>query len=301
LNKQNYQDERRYNYRDRSHDIDYDRDRDYYSKDRIHDKQKEDRHYDDRKREQSFRSDQDRERYHNDNRVRKRHRDDPDSDSGEFHAEQYERSNSKNSIIEKEKDINVGIENSNDVENNSVFHFNAVQIVNHFQEIFADSKTDSKKRVEAISELFTTNIIISSLKTEKLLLTGREAIFESFQRTSPSIAECSRRLFIPSVENDASAISYCLDLHTPGTSPGLGDKTKDTVILYRCDEETAKITHVWGAADPDQLASKSQLTKTDLLQATVWKWTTKIFQTIYPSFSDHQPTYFHDYTNIETI
>jgi hypothetical protein len=31
-------------------------------------------------------------------------------------------------------------------------------------------------------------------------------------------------------------ISYCLDCHAPQSSPGLGDRSKDTVLLYRCED-----------------------------------------------------------------
>ena len=202
------------------------------------------------------------------------------------------------------------------------FTFSAIQIVNRFLEVFASPTATPAQRLDSIIDLFDEQAVIASLKTEKPLLTGIEAIRTSFAKTTATTGiECSRRLYIPykptpNTTNTSigpvtgtgtgtgidSKYSYTLDFHTPGSSPGLGDPNKDTVLLYQCNENTSKIVHIWGTVDTDILASKVVVSENDVYKCNVWKWVLLVLQKQEPEVEiGTREMYFHDYTNIETI
>jgi len=194
------------------------------------------------------------------------------------------------------------------------FKFNAVQIVNRLLDVYGTSfktaEAPSKKRLEEIALLFSEDAAILSLKTGKELLRGRQKIEQSFAGTSAARATCAKRLFIESsaaanfnAKSDADAsVSFALDLHVPGTSPGLGDRTKHTVLLYRV--ESNLITHVWGGVDADKMSANEKLTKEDLvtkLKETI----SRIIEQDYPHCFEKEAEngvvdiHFHDYCNLE--
>ena len=204
----------------------------------------------------------------------------------------------------------------------SPFSFSAIQIVNRFLEVFASPTPTPAQRLDSIIELFDEHAVIASLKTEKPLLTAIEAIRASFAKTTATTGiECSRRLYIPykpapnttriststgtgtgTETGIDSKYSYTLDFHTPGSSPGLGDPNKDTVLLYQCNENTSKIVHIWGTVDTDILASKVAVTESDVYKCNIWKWVLLVLQKQEPEVEiGTRDMYFHDYTNIETI
>ena len=94
---------------------------------------------------------------------------------------------------------------------------------------------------------------------------------------------------------------FCIDFHEKDTSPGLGDRTKESVLLYQCDEKKCKIIHIWGTADTENIASKKTVTEMDIFKSTIWKWVLPILLVHVPSFDHNYTTHFHDYTNIESI
>ena len=81
----------------------------------------------------------------------------------------------------------------------------------------------------------------------------------------------------------------------------MGDRSKDMALFYECDESSAKIIHIWGTADPQNLPSKKELKELELYQSTIWKWILSILINKIPSFDHTYTTHFHDYTNIESI
>jgi hypothetical protein len=172
---------------------------------------------------------------------------------------------------------------------------------------------------------------VLSLKSGKVMLSGKSSIRSSFTRTSPEESRCSHRvvLNIPqdTVSSDAYAsneggsdstvgasnrsVSYCLDFHPPFTSPGLGDRTKDTALLYRC--VGSLLTHIWGAVDPDKFSStwSKQSTsatvsasKEAVLETKCWTWAAAVVSKEFPSFpllvEDSEVVIFHDYNTIES-
>jgi hypothetical protein len=249
---------------------------------------------------------------------------------GKQSSDHYEATaNKKEDHNESDDEVDLDIGNE--------FHFNAIQIVNRFLELFGydlqahksmigltkkegikvePSEYEVKQaRLDLLEKSFTENAIVASMKTNKVLLSGHAAIRSSFGSTRPLKAECTRRLFIPddkgqsshNLPSDEEVVSYCLDLHIPNSSPGLGDPTKDVALLYECvsnkhsnpDSNPPAIRYVWGAIDPDKLASKDILTKDMLYESKVWQWCKSILYEKIPNF-DECETHFHDYTSIET-
>jgi hypothetical protein len=167
------------------------------------------------------------------------------------------------------------------------FTFTAVQIVNRFLEVFA--LPQSTKRILSIGELFASDAKMASLKNaQKIYLDGAEKISNSFLLAEPINATLSKRIFIDAIasgKEDSSAvakkeeersissssvITFCLDFHRAGTSPGLGDVSKPTVLLYRCNSE--HITSVWGMVDKEGLAnSTDDLTLERMESTAAWK------------------------------
>jgi hypothetical protein len=178
-------------------------------------------------------------------------------------------------------------------EEEEAFKFTAIQVVNRLQEVFASK---SKMRLEFIMETFAADAIISSMKTGKVLVSGNAAIEDKFRQTNCMPAKCERRLY---VELGGGRVSFALDLHAPHSVPGLGDPSKHTALLYRC--EGSRLTHVWGVVDPDALAAREdpKLDKAALLASTVWEWAREIVRKEAPEFTEQSEMHFHDYTDIE--
>lgn len=238
-------------------------------------------------------------------------------DTGESATKHTSEDNRENNEDVNENEVNLD-EASDTIPS---FTFTAPQIINRFIEVFSDTKLSSENRLNSLIDLFHPNISIASLKSEKLLLDGSDAVRQSFARTQACYAETARRIYVPcptqasdesllvtdnninstSTETFVSNYSYVLDFHAPGATPGLGDRTKDTVLLYECEESTIKITRVWGAVDTDKLASKDTVTKLEVCRSQAWKLALAIISKRYPSFDHTCDLHFHDYVNIETI
>ena len=252
-----------------------------------------------------------------------------------------------------------------------VFEFLAIQLANRFLEVFSgnglsgcgkkelnrlfpDTDDDDNKRkayvsnirLDLIGSLFIEQAAVLSMKSGKVMLSGKSAIRGSFARTLPEACRCSFRIVVnipagarrvekkgtqveeseASVQNvleepvevtsSDSTVSFCLDFHAPNSSPGLGDRTKDACLLYRC--ENSLLTHIWGAVDADKLsstASKSDgttakdrntvhVTRDVVLKSKCWVLSGAIIKLDYPSFSelihDNNVLVYHDYNTIES-
>jgi len=163
--------------------------------------------------------------------------------------------------------------------------------------VYSDEVATQENRVSLIGELFDTAAVVATMKTGKELLVGAAAIIDSFSKTLACPAQVSKRIFIEGRGPEgANEVSYCLDFHSPGSTPGLGDRAKDGAVLYKC--QNAKIIAVWGLTDSQKIGSKSKVTKEDILASTAWKLAEKYF----PSDIDdviESHCHYHDYSNIE--
>jgi len=169
------------------------------------------------------------------------------------------------------------------------FNFNAIQVVNRLLEVFAK---DSKFRLDELEEVFAQDAVICSLKSGKVILSGREKIRASFSTTLPHSCNCARRIFI----NCQNGASFCFDLHPTGESPGLGDPKKETFLLYRCCKSV--ITNVWGGVDKYNMSTKSHLTLSEITGSDIWPLVTQIIRNDDPDMKE-EILIFHDYTDIE--
>lgn len=131
--------------------------------------------------------------------------------------------------------------------------------------------SSSPNRIDNIAELFAEDAVISSLKNGNVYLQGREKISKSFVSTKPREATVSKRVLIdaPNLLHVPSKITFCIDMHCPQTSPGLGDVSRSTVLLYRCDK--CSITNVWGMSDLENLSTRENLTFETFLSSAAWK------------------------------
>jgi hypothetical protein len=246
---------------------------------------------------------------------------------------------------------------SDNSDENIVFQFTAAQVANRFLEIYsgigleitkrrkselkkaADDGSDeeidanlSEKRLDLIACLFVESAAVLSLRNGKVMLASKNAIRDSFARTSPEDCRCSYRIVVNIPENsnrtniDGSSaverhvggrvavpedISYCLDFHAPNSSPGLGDRSKDTALLYRC--VGSLLTHIWGAVDPEKLSTVTASSGTDpssrstardiFMKSKCWTWASAMIQLDYPSFPELSQNegvvIFHDYDSLE--
>jgi hypothetical protein len=152
--------------------------------------------------------------------------------------------------------------------------------------------------------MFADNAVVASLKTGQVYLTGKEAIQNSYTKTTgtgegKTASVC--RLFVPEDHATKTKVSFVVDFHRAGTSPGLGDPTKDIALLYRC--ENNQITNVWGSVDPNKLASNNVSVKAEmLLQGTAFTWVLPLIRKDMPGFEpvEGKNCHFHDYSNVET-
>lgn len=215
---------------------DRDNDRQRYNKfnDRDNDKMYDNRENKSKeiKRSRSRSCSRDRQKYYNRNSINRKH---------------------DNTIIEN-RNIQIQIQNLYDIKEDKssikedFFKFSAIQIVNRFQEMYSSNIKGSIRLNEIIS-LFSDNCIISTLKTGKELIIGREKIKKNFSLSVADMCNCMIRLFI---ENETNDVSYCIDYHNQNTTP-IGDRSKPTVLLYRCQDSV--FTNIWGSVDPDHLTN----------------------------------------------
>lgn len=194
-----------------------------------------------------------------------------------------------------------------------------------------------EKRLDLIACLFIDTAAVLSLRNGKVMLASKSAIRDSFARTSPEDCRCSYRIVVnipenhsrdnvdrssaaedrtPDVEGQVAVaasgdISYCLDFHAPNSSPGLGDRSKDTALLYRC--VGSLLTHIWGAVDPEKLSSLAATSAADtsdrsksrglFMNSKCWAWACAMIQLDYPSFPELSQkegvVIFHDYNAVE--
>jgi hypothetical protein len=181
-------------------------------------------------------------------------------------------------------------------EENFLIDITAVQVVNRLIEVFQQPTGSVEKRLDLIMEVFADDAKISSLKSGKDLLVGADIIQTSFSRATACAASTSKRIFIEA-SAAASGVSYCFDLHHPGTSPGLGDRNKDAILLYKCAQ--GKIQQVWGMTDTEKLTSSDSDGKRRVLSSQAWNLAHAIIAADNPMFSEEM-LHYHDYEKIET-
>jgi hypothetical protein len=154
----------------------------------------------------------------------------------------------------------------------------AIQILNHFHEIFA--LKSSNRRMDQLMELFHPTCQIKNMKTGTVHLNGKDAIRAAFQKTNPHEVQVSKRIyfehssFVSSENNEkknSSLVTYACDFHREGTSPGLGDISKDTLLFYECADN--QILTVWGMNDSEHLSQQVNLAEdTIYFGSKVWSF-----------------------------
>lgn len=193
-------------------------------------------------------------------------------------------------------------------------HINATNIVNRLLELFSDTNLLQDERIDNIIELFHEDCRVSSLKNNKDIIVGVANIRTSFSKTLACASEASKRLFIDLssyklINKDLKGnVSYCVDFHKQGSTPGFGDRSKDAILLYKC--QNLKILQVWGMVDNDKYASIKDLTKEVLLETNVWKLVRTIIENDLTNnfernndkieLNEEADVYFNDYSTIET-
>lgn len=184
----------------------------------------------------------------------------------------------------------------------------AVQVLNHFHEVYSGKST---RRVEQIGELFHENAKIQSLRSDhKVYLKGREDIKTSFLKTQATNVTPSKRIYIevPQFLSTDSAsspqlVTYACDFHRAATSPGLGDTSKDTVLLYECQDRF--IVNVWGMNDADHLSQNENLTEDVVYEAKVWGLVEAVIQEKWSEVIQREKlnlklvSHFHNYDKME--
>eukprot|EP01038_Epipyxis_sp_PR26KG_P015836 gene15836-21457_t len=172
------------------------------------------------------------------------------------------------------------------------FRITAVQIINRFHEVFQSNPLFISNRLNDIESLFEENSFIASLKNGSNYISGRTAVRDSFLKTTSSEVTISKRIFV----DNNGPITFCFDLHRSGTSPGLGDRTKDTVLLYKCCD--SHIQGIWGTADQEKLASNTELSKSELLSSKLWKYALQYIHSVMPDLND-EIIHYHNYDHME--
>eukprot|EP01035_Chromulina_nebulosa_P019283 gene19283-25142_t len=222
-------------------------------------------------------------------------------------SQEYKKSSSKVTNVEvhpdsanKDNDVTndykVDIPKSSSGEESFIPELSAIQIVNRFLEVYSNNKISSTNRLNEIMELFDKTCVIYSLKTSKVLLNNIETIKQSFSNTKPTSCIVSKRVFIES--QFEKSITYSLDFHIPGNTPGLGDPAKDTILLYKCIRN--KIVNIWGYVDSLKMASNKALTKRNVLESKVWPLVKGIVSNDFQLLDEDNCCHFHDYDDIET-
>ena len=129
--------------------------------------------------------------------------------------------------------------------------------------------------MDLITELFAEDASVYSLKTGACFLKGKGKIRAAFATTKPHTASVSKRVFIDFPKKSqgegsiAQGVTFCVDMHRAETSPGLGDVSRNTVLLYRCDSRS--ICNVWGMTDSEGLSMKPDLSLNLFLSSATWK------------------------------
>lgn len=231
---------------------------------------------------------------------RYRHRSDRDRDrprdrEGERDRDGHrdkDRHNDRKRLMERENaSISAPVES--DEASALTLNFTAAQVCERFLEVFSSS---NQRRLDMIEEVFSDGAIVKSLKSDKELLNGKINIRNSFENAPPHPSEASKRVFI---ECSGGRVSYCFDFYKIGDSPGLGDPQKETVLLYRVENNV--FTNVWGSVDKLEMASNSSLSMQIVSQSDLWsKYVVPLILHEDPSFSLDM-CHFNNYGDIETI
>ncbi len=197
----------------------------------------------------------------------------------------------------------------------------AVQVINRFHEVFAHETLFPSERLNAIGQVFSPEAAIASLKSGVVHITGQMAVQESFAKTTATQPSISKRIYVEYSGEEGSAkdnttsaggdveagevtyhsnapkVTFCLDFHRPATAPGLGDRSKHTVLLYRC--VNAAITHIWGMVDHEQLSQPEDLEKSNIMKSKVWACVKPIVMKDLLSFDESRDAHFHNYDRME--
>ncbi len=192
-------------------------------------------------------------------------------------------------------------QDSNKSSEPSEFKITAIQVVNHFQETFANSKMSSEKRLREILEVFYEDSKIVSLKTLKVYLDGKEKIETSFRQTKPSEVTVSKRIYLePNIQdNNDVRTTFCFDFHRQKLAPGLGDPDKENLLLYQC--KGPKIVQIWGMVDVDRFADNSSLKESDVYASNPWQLVKAIVSKSWDVEEAvvQECAHFHDYDHME--
>lgn len=157
-------------------------------------------------------------------------------------------------------------------------------------------------RLDNIAELFAEDANINSLKNKNTYLQGRDKIRQSFQATKPRAAAVAKRVLINAPNKEASdaspSFTFCIDMHRAQCSPGLGDVSKNSILLYRCDNK--HIANVWGMTDTEGLAVDKELTLTNFLNSAAWRLVSAILESdvdlsILDATTEPASLHFHNY------
>jgi hypothetical protein len=186
----------------------------------------------------------------------------------------------------------------------------AIQVINHFHEVYSEKST---KRLDHIAEMFQEKATIQSMKAiNKIYLSGNDLIKSSFSRTQPQTIVTSKRIYIEcpfftevnsTSSTTNSLVTYACDLHRAGTSPGLGDLSKDTVLLYECGHN--HILRVWGMNDTAHLSQNEDLTEDMVYDSDIWKAIEKIIGEKWKQVIEENQidlmliSHFHNYDKME--
>lgn len=173
----------------------------------------------------------------------------------------------------------------------------AIQVINHFHDIYSNKSISSDRRMKELDTLFSSTAKIMSLKTSSAYLSSKEQILSSFTKTNPTVVTVSKRIYI---EKDGQDMTFCLDLHRAATSPGLGDGRKENVLLYAC--EASKIIDVWGMVDSEHLAADTELTMEQVVTSKFWPFVSQIVQSKWKGGEELDVTklvHYHNYDHME--
>ena len=269
------------------------------SRSRSRDRGKERGRYRERSRERSRGDLEEKRKYRRDDHDRRDRGDDSDRRSS-VRKEDGSSGEEQGKVIEKE-----------DSEEATVFKVTAIQVVNRFHDVYATDTLFAKDRIAALSDLFAATATIRSLKTDAEYLSGRESIGASFNKTMAAPVTVSKRVYIEPLDDglrdasssssantpSTSSISFVMDLHKAGTAPGLGDRAKDNVLLYRVHD--AEINRIWGSADTEKLAADEDLSKEKLLCSKAWKLVSNLIRKE-RSLDEEKDAHYHNYDRMET-
>jgi hypothetical protein len=248
----------------------------------------------------------DRNQYDDSNRDRKSRGESDDRDRERDRDRDRRRERERSRSPDYRRDADKGRNDDDDDEDGRVpddspdgeatpIHVTAIQVVNRFHEVYSTDTLFAKDRIASLCELLAPSSSIRSLKTDAEYLAGPAAIGESFNKTLAAPVSVSKRVYIEPTEEQGS-VSYVVDLHRAGTAPGLGDKAKDTVLLYRVKD--AEILSIWGTADSEKLAADADLSKERLLTSKAWKMVSQIISKERSSV-DEAGLHYHNYDRME--